>query len=87
MKKLLPRMSRTVYFTLCDSTTGRITREVSCSTDNVRPPPLRPGESRLKGRGNGVTQKVVGGKVVNKTPAEMKKLKAKNPRLRFDNGQ
>jgi hypothetical protein len=60
------------------------TRVVSCSTDKVCPPPLRSGEFRLQGKGNNVTQKVVDGVIVNKTPAEMRALKKANPRLRFD---
>ncbi len=81
-----PRVSHTTYFTMYERATERITREVSCSTDNVCPPPLRPGEFRLVGRGNGITQKVVGGKVVDKSVEEMALLKERNPRLKFDDG-
>lgn len=79
----VPRISHTTYFTMYDST-GKITRTVSASTDNVCPPSLRPGEFRLEGKGHGITQKVIAGQLVDKTPAEMDKLKRKNPRLRFD---
>lgn len=85
MKARKVQMSPTSYFTMYNEM-GIITRVVSCSTDKVCPPPLRPGESRLKGRGNSITQKVVGGKIVDKTSAEMEELKAGNPKLRFDKG-
>lgn len=45
---------------------------------------MRPGEFKVEGWANPVTQKVVDGKIVDKTPAEMEALKVKNPRLRFD---
>ena len=81
------RMVHTTYFAMYDAS-GKITREVSASTDVVCPPPLRPEEvGRFIGRGNGATQKVVDGVVVDKTPAEMVELKRKNPRLRFDDGK
>lgn len=77
---------RNVYFTTYNEK-GEILRIVSCPPDHVALQKLNPGESMLMGRGNGVTQKVVGGKVVNKTSAEMKALKKKNPKLRFDEGK
>lgn len=76
---------KTVYFTMYNRK-GEITRVVSCSTDNVCPPPRRKGEFRLKGKGDGVTQKVVKRKIVDKTLAEMAALLKKNPKLRSYNG-
>lgn len=76
-------MSHTTFFTLYDGQ-GVITRVVECSTNNVAPPPVRPGEFRVLGKGNCLTQKVVDGKVIDKSPAEMAALKKANPKLRFD---
>lgn len=81
---------KTIYFTLYNNKgkkKGEITRVISCSTDNVRPPPKRPGESRIKGRGDSITQKVVNRKIVDKTPAEMEALRRDNPKFRFDSGE
>lgn len=84
MKKAFKNpMSHTTFFTLYDGP-GAITRVVQCSTDNVCPPPVRPGESRVLGKGDSITQKVVDKMIVDKTPAEMAALKKANPRLRFD---
>lgn len=76
----------TTSFTMYDKTNA-ITRVVDCSTNVVRPPPLRPGEFRIEGRGNMLTQKIVGRQIVDKTPTEMAALKKANPRLRFDKGK
>lgn len=88
MKKLRsPRVSHTEYFVTYNEK-GKILREISASSDNVRPPPLRPGEFLLTGvRGDGITQKVIDGKVVDKTAVEMAALKKANPGLRFDRGE
>lgn len=74
---------RSVYFTTYNKD-GEILRVVSCPSDHVELQKLRPNESMLMGRGDGDTQKVVDGRIIDKTSAEMKALKIKNPRLRFD---
>lgn len=77
---------RSVYFTTYDEE-DTILRVISCPADHVKLQRLRPGESMLMGKADGVTQKVVNGKVVNKTKAEMDKVKEANPRLHFDTGE
>lgn len=70
---------------------GEILRQITCPKDHVAKQRLLPGEQRLIGKANGVTQKVVRQgccfRIVNKTLAEIEALKAKNPRLRFDEGE
>lgn len=85
MKKLpAPKpQPRNVYFTVYDEE-GKILHVVSCPPDHVALQKLNPGESMLMGKGSGATQKVVHGKIVDKTPAELAELKRRNPRLRFD---
>lgn len=66
---------------------GAILRQVSTPSDHYDCQPLRPGERKLEGRADGDTQKVVDGKVVDKTPAEISLMKRANPRLHFDTGK
>ena len=63
---------------------GKILRVISGPSYLIPLQRMRPGEFKLEGKANPVTQKVVDGKIVNKTPAEMSALKKANPRIRFD---
>ena len=65
-------------------TGGSILRVISCPPHLLSLQRLRPGEFKFEGKANAITQKIVDGKIVDKTPAELKAFKVKNPRIRFD---
>lgn len=54
------------------NTIGEILRTVQCPPTLAKVQ-LREGEFVMEGKANDVTQKVVGGKVVNKTPEEIER--------------
>lgn len=63
---------------------GKILRVISGPSYLMPLQRMRPGEFKVEGWANPITQKVVAGKIINKTPAQMSALKKANPRIRFD---
>lgn len=63
---------------------GTIIGEGTCAADDLAIQRVEKGKFILEGVANSFTQKVVGGKVVDKTPAEITALRKANPKLRFD---
>lgn len=62
-----------------------ILRVISCPPHLVSLQRLRPGELVLEGKANGDTQKIVNGKIVDKTLGEINAFKkAQGHRLRFE---
>ena len=58
-------------FVIYDKTTGRILRTGFCQPSMVEKQTTEPNEAAIEGRGSGVLQKVVDGKIVNKTLEEL----------------
>ena len=73
------------YLTMYNSD-GEISRVISCPADHVIKQRTRSGEFMIEGKADGDTQKIVDGKIVNKTIAEITALKTtkKGSRLRFE---
>lgn len=70
-----------VYFTTYNDK-GEILRMISCPADHVALQQLEEGEHALLGRADGDTQKIVEGRVVNKTKEEIQK--DRKYKLHFD---
>jgi len=58
---------------------GTIRRTGICSAGAIAQQAVYPGEVTLEGTANDVTQKIAEGKVVDKTPAELKKNEPPSP--------
>lgn len=76
-------LPRSVYFTTYNDK-GEILRVISCPPDHVELQKLHPNESKVMGRSDGITQKVVNGKIVNKTKKEIREIENEYPKLRID---
>ena len=66
------------------NTTGIILRTGSVSDDDFAKQ-AQEGESVIEGSANDATQKIVGGKIVNKTPEELEQNKPKIKKIPVEN--
>ena len=71
--------------TYCE--TGDVKRVISCPREYVGIQKLRPGEQVIEGKADATTQKIVDGKIVDKTVGEIAAFNAKSKHLRFDTGK